>query len=513
MVTGKVSDGAAGGNAARHNGVSPRASGPAKQAAPAGGTGSDHGVIDPSNWLQGLVILPPIAQITADTRPAQHDKAAARTASQRSPAGDAAGPNAQASADPHTQSPALPPVAASSPFAVSNDPADQRALAASAGDAGDETAAAAVAQLALRAGDPSSRDSEAESSMVSEELDSRTSSVSSATGSLTSAGRSGSPGWPPLGSSDRGPAAGGPANSDAPLRPGTVVRADAEPGPVRPQKARRELAFSPDQMGRTQRHGEQVASDATEPPLSEPQHDDLDGALPGKHPPPSLPRLPPGVGSHPVDGASLSGSEEEQPEVAGTPSPTRQPQDATPVQNGMARGSVDDMPGDEDLPHGESCGSGGHAELIAMCFAPCAPALCMLLCLPSLDTHPLRHSAAMCEATADVIAGLLTETQVLKVLAERMGTPRVDTDKYGFIRQPSTPADGSVPASDSGTDSNDNSRASSGRTAEYSGRCAADLTECVKTASTPASGMLQNVLLVHPCFTPDETPAVRDANT
>ncbi len=75
-------------------------------------------------------------------------------------------------------------------------------------------------------------------------------------------------------------------------------------------------------------------------------------------------------------------------------------------------------------------------------------------------------------ADARVIAGLLTETQVLKVLAERLGTPRVDVDKYGFIRKPSTPADGSTTASDSGIDSNNSSRVSSGRTAEPSGRSA-----------------------------------------
>ncbi len=69
-----------------------------------------------------------------------------------------------------------------------------------------------------------------------------------------------------------------------------------------------------------------------------------------------------------------------------------------------------------------------------------------------------------------MIAGLLTETQVLKVLAERLGTPRVDVDKYGFIRKPSTPADGSTTASDSGIDSNNSSRVSSGRNAEPSGR-------------------------------------------
>ena len=72
-------------------------------------------------------------------------------------------------------------------------------------------------------------------------------------------------------------------------------------------------------------------------------------------------------------------------------------------------------------------------------------------------------------------AGLLTETQVSKVLAERFGTPRVDTDKYGFIRHPATPADrstaASTAASDSGLDSNDSSRVSSGRDAGPSGRC------------------------------------------
>ena len=71
-----------------------------------------------------------------------------------------------------------------------------------------------------------------------------------------------------------------------------------------------------------------------------------------------------------------------------------------------------------------------------------------------------------------MIAGLLTETQVLKVLAERLGTPRVDVDRYGFIRKPSTPADGSTTASDSGVDSNNSSRVSSGRNAEPSGRYA-----------------------------------------
>ena len=346
MVTGKVSDAGASTNAARHNGVSPRGAG-AKQVATAAGVGAAQGIIDPSNWLQGLVILPPIAQITADTRPTHHGKAAATAPAQRDPA--AAAPSARGSdAELHVKSSAPSPSIASSPFADTGINPDQLINAANDGD---ETAAAAVAQLTLRAGRPSSRDSEAESSMVSEELDSRTSSVSSATGSLASAGRSGSPGWPPSALPDRGPGAAGP---EAAPRPGMQLRPAAEPGTVRVQKARRELAFSPDQMRRTHSQpDDQAAAEAARSPASEAPQDELHGTAAGGHPLPSPVRALQSVGSHPVDGGSSSGSEDE-PGAASTPSPSRKKRAGTPVQNGVARRSVDDMPGDEDLPHGAS---------------------------------------------------------------------------------------------------------------------------------------------------------------
>ena len=350
MVTGKVSDAAASTNLARQNGVSPRVAG-SKQVATVSGTAAAHGVIDPSNWLQGLVILPPIAQITADTRPTQHGKAAATAAAQRDPPNTAAARNAHApNPEPSLISSAPSPSVASSPFANSvNDP-DQPGSAA---DVGDEAAAAAVAQLALRAGRPSSRDSEAESSMVSEELDSRTSSISSATGSLASAGRTGSPGWPPS-LADRGPVVSGAAGPEASSRPGTHVRPSAELGAARPQKARRELAFTSDQIQRAQGQPDgQAASYTARVSPSEAPRDELHDAEAGSHPVPSHLHALQSVGSHPVDGGSSSGSEDE-PSTASTPSPPRGKHAGTAAQNGVSRRSADDPPGDEDLPHGAS---------------------------------------------------------------------------------------------------------------------------------------------------------------
>jgi len=351
MVTGKVSDAAPSTNVSRQNGVSPRGAG-SKQVAAGGGAGAVHGVIDPSNWLQGLVILPPIAQITADTRPTHHRKAAATAAAPRNPANAAAARNAQASdAERPLQSSNPSPSVATSPFANSADDPDH---STSAADGGDEAAAAAVAQLALRAGRPSSRDSEAESSMVSDELDSRTSSISSTTGSLASAGRTGSPGWPPSALPDRGPGVTGAAGPEAPSRTGPPARPSAESGPVRPQKARRELAFSPDHMQRTQGEpADQAAADAARLPASEVAQDELHGAAAGELPLPSPSLALQSVGSHPVDDGSTSGSEDERA-TASTPSPPGGQRAGTPVQNGVARRRPDDMPGDEDLPHGAS---------------------------------------------------------------------------------------------------------------------------------------------------------------
>jgi hypothetical protein len=195
MVAGEVSNAPANANAARHKGISSRAAAATKSEGPVSDTGAAGAVIDPSHWLQGLVILPPIAQITADARPTPPGKGAAAASSRPDPVSSAeARSGKSADAVPHIRSPALLPSAAASPFAAGSkdpDPAPT-AVAADFGRGDEGAAAAAVAQLALRARGPSSRDSEAESSMVSEELDSRTSSVSSATGSLTSAGRSGS---------------------------------------------------------------------------------------------------------------------------------------------------------------------------------------------------------------------------------------------------------------------------------------------------------------------------------
>jgi len=348
MVTGKVSDTATSTNVSRQNGVSPRGAG-SKQLAAAGGADAVHGVIDPSNWLQGLVILPPIAQITADTRPTQHRKAAETAAAPRHPANAAAARNAQAlDAEPPVQSSHPSQSVATSPFANSGPDQDQ---STSAADGEDDKAAAAVAQLALRAGRPSSRDSEAESSMVSDELDSRTSSISSASGSLASAGRTGSPGWPPSALPERGTGAAGP---DVPSLPGTYARPSAELGPTRPQKARRELAFSSDQMRRTQGEpDDQAAVDAARSPASEAARDELRGAAAGEHPLPSPALALQSVGSHPVDDGSTSGSEDERG-TASTPSPLRGQRAGTPVQNGVAWQRANEMPGDEDLPHGAS---------------------------------------------------------------------------------------------------------------------------------------------------------------
>ena len=366
MGAGKVSDASAIANAARNNGVSSRAVAASKPEVPASDAGAAGAVIDPSHWLQGLVILPPIAQITADARPTPPGKGAATAPSRPDPPHLSTEICARqpADAEPHKSSPALPPSAAASPFAAgSRDPDPAPApVATDVGRSEEGAAAAAVAQLALRARGPSSRDSEAESSMVSEELDSRTSSVSSATGSLTSAGRSGSPGWLP--SNDRGVLLNGAAGPEPPLRQALSVRSDGDLDGVaddqqtaspaaagRPLKARRELSFSPDHSDRTQPQG---GGDRTDPSLLRPA-EPPDSALP-EGSAGSSPRLDPqspalDVGSHPVVDGSSSDLEDGR-DGPSTPMAVRL-QTTVLSQNGSAMESPSFTHGDEDLPQGE----------------------------------------------------------------------------------------------------------------------------------------------------------------
>ena len=360
--------------AARHNGVSSRVAVATKPDVPASDAGGAGVLVDPSNWLQGLVILPPLAQITADARPPTRGKATASAPSQLDPASTVESRSARrADSDPHPSSPAQPPSAAASPFAAAGstdpDPAPS-AVPTDVGRGDEGAAAAAVAQLALRARGPSSRDSEAESSMVSEELDSRTSSVSSATGSLTSAGRSGSPGWPPSASTDRSALPNGAAVLDPPLRRGASARSDADldeatgeehtgspsASAAQLRKARRELSFSPGRPEGTRRHGDgdSAAPDTlrpSEPAPAEPLIAGLQGSTGGGDAQLGPGSPAPDVGSHPVDDGFTSDVEDGR-DTPSTPLPA-QKQATVPLLNGVDVRSPSFTPGDEDLPQGE----------------------------------------------------------------------------------------------------------------------------------------------------------------